>query len=510
MALCNYQLRLQTLRLLDLPVELLDLVFHWADCAETARRLSATCYRMRDVSLPYIYQVKSHFLHGKSGTDTLFKSRSLGLFFSGCFLGNSVELRQRLVIEPFAKACADCVSEYTFLRDRPDITGRMERVRVTNEWSEHLDDSFPGGFSVTRHMAGIVGLLCATLELGKSLNSIRMSFVDIDISFVKTFSDLPRLHTLQLYACRLFREGMDGRRLENIKNLTLTVFPQMASLWDILALVPDVVDLTLFDRTETIMGVSADVIHFGNFCNLTRFSMGTVADSLNRPAIEEVVDWLTMATEHHLTHFKLSIQNPTPDSTFVLLLGALQPFPLEELVFDGLLDGEPFIFQEIARCLPRLQSLCLFRRGSDRQQTSSRCVWPSPPWEYAMRLPGLVNLQYFGWNYAFDQGGIYPWSILLLEEVAESDVAVIPYDCWNEGLFGNDDGIHFFASVFAAYSPSLRTVVSYSSETDVSANGVWDIRKVDGRPVIGKVSNHEVMKRRAWNPDMWDDSENWW
>ncbi|SJL03105.1 uncharacterized protein ARMOST_06451 [Armillaria ostoyae] len=50
MALCNYQPRLQTLRLLDLPDELLDLNFHWADCAETARRLSATCYRMRDVS----------------------------------------------------------------------------------------------------------------------------------------------------------------------------------------------------------------------------------------------------------------------------------------------------------------------------------------------------------------------------------------------------------------------------------------------------------------------------
>ncbi|KAK0245279.1 hypothetical protein EDD85DRAFT_1016441 [Armillaria nabsnona] len=369
---------------------------------------------------------------------------------------------------------------------------------------------FPRWIQCHTHMPGIVGLLCATLGLGKALTSIRMSFVDIDINFVETFSVLPRLHTLQLYACRLFREGMDGRRLENIKNLTLTVFPQMASLWDILARVPNVVDLTLFDRTETIMGVPADVIPFGNFCNLTRFSMGTVADSLNRPAIEDVVDWLTMATEHHLTHFKLSIQNPTPDSTFVLLLNALQPFPLEELVFDGLLDGQPFIFQEIARYLPRLRSLCLFRRGSDRQQTTSRCIWPSPPWEYAVRLPGLVNLQYFGWNYNFDQGEIYPWSILLLEEAAESDVAVIPYDCWNEGLLGNDDDIHLFASVFSACSPSLRTVASYSSETDLSANGIWDIRRVDGRTVIGKVSTHEVMKRRAWNPDMWDDSENRW
>lgn len=88
---------------------------------------------------------------------------------------------------------------------------------MSDEWSEHLDDSFPGGFSVAHHMAGIVGLPCVTLELGKSLNSIRMSFVDIDISFVETFSVLPRLHTLQLYACHLFREGMDGRRLETSK-----------------------------------------------------------------------------------------------------------------------------------------------------------------------------------------------------------------------------------------------------------------------------------------------------
>ncbi|KAK0207918.1 hypothetical protein DFS33DRAFT_1379462 [Desarmillaria ectypa] len=279
----------------------------------------------------------------------------------------------------------------------------------------------------------------------------------------------------------------------------------MSSLWDILTLCPNVVNLTVFDRTETLMDISADVIHFGN---LTRFSMGTVADSLDGPAINEVVDWLTMATEHHLTHFKLSIQNPASDSAFVLLLDALQLFPLGELVFDRLVDGQPFVFHEVARCLPRLQCLCLFHHESDRQQTTSRCVWPAPPWEYAVRLPGFVNLQYFGWNYTFDHDGVYPLSMLLLEEVAESDVAVIPYDCWSDRSFGNDDEIHFFASVFAAYSP-LRTVASYSSETDILSNGVWDIQKVDGKPVIDKVNINGVMKGRAWNPDTWDDSDNW-
>lgn len=59
---CNSQPKIQGRTLLDLPNEILHLIFRRIRYIDAARRLSATCHRLHGVSLPYIYLVSFSLL----------------------------------------------------------------------------------------------------------------------------------------------------------------------------------------------------------------------------------------------------------------------------------------------------------------------------------------------------------------------------------------------------------------------------------------------------------------
>lgn len=400
-------------------------------------------------------------------------------------------------MENFLNSVIRCLSRSHFLLTCPDITQRIEHVHITNEWFSDMDYDFPDTFTPASFMSAIVQGICAVLRACISLSTIGISSYDLDETFIQTLLALLHLHTLQLSRCFLSYNIFGGAKiLHNVQNLSLKIFKETPSLWNILTLCPNVHNLILFDLTETTLAVSSDVIHFGNFCSLRRFSLGSIEDGFDGPAVGLVVDWLNRATEHHLTHFKLSVREPASDATFLLLLDALQPHPLEEFTFDGLLEGRPVILDRISQSFPRLRSLRLFRRSSNRQRKTSHCEWLSPPWEYARRLVSFSNLQYFGWNYLIIKDGYSP---LLLEGGSDVD------DC-----FDSDDGAYFAASVFAAYCPSLRSVAMFSREPSPYAFFVWDIERVSGKVVINRVKTSEVFWRRVWNPWDGDEPDEWW
>ncbi|KAK0449921.1 hypothetical protein EV421DRAFT_1899409 [Armillaria borealis] len=401
------------------------------------------------------------------------------------------ETRYAHKMEKFLNSVIRCLSQSHFLLTYPDITQRIEVVHITKGWFIYMDYDFPDTFAPTSLMSAIVQGICAVLRASTSLSTFRMFSYDINETFIQTFLALPRLHTLQLSRCFLSHNVIgETKLLPNVQNLSLKIFKETSSLWNILTLCPNVHNLIHFDLTEKTLAVSSDVIHFGNFCNLRRFSLGSIEDGFDGPAVGLVVDWLNRATEHHLTHFKLSVREPASDSAF-LLLNALQPHPLEELIFDGLLEGCPVIFDRISQSFPQLCSLRLFRRSSNRQRKMSHCEWLSPPWEYARRLVPFSNLQYFGWNYLIIRDGYSPLS---LEGGLDVD------DC----LDSDDD------TYFAAYCPSLWTVAMFSREPSPYAFFVWDIEWVGGKVVINHAKTSEVFWRRVWNPWDGDEPDGWW
>ncbi|KAK0193547.1 hypothetical protein F5146DRAFT_1031218 [Armillaria mellea] len=391
---CDSQPKLQERTLLDLPNEILHLIFRRTRCIDAARRLSATCRHLYDVSLPYIYLIFQRTSLTKKDPHTKWKISST--------------------------QSSDCLSRSHFLLTCPNITQRIEHVRITNGWFIYMDYDFPDTFTPASFMPAIVQGICAVLRASTSLSTIGMSSYDLNETFIQTFLALPHLHTLQLSRCFLsYNVFGETKVLHNVRNLSLRIFNETPSLWNILTLCPNVHNLILFDLTETMLALSSNVIHFGNFCSLRRFSLGSIEDGFDGPAVGLVVDWLNRATEHHLTHFKLSVREPASDAAFSLLLDALQPHPLEEFIFDGLLEGRPVILDRISQSLPQLRSLRLFRRSSNRQRKTGHCDWLSPPWEYAQRLVSFSNLQYFGWNYLIIRDGYSPLS---LEGGLDSDV----------------------------------------------------------------------------------------
>ncbi|KAK0430711.1 hypothetical protein EV421DRAFT_1932298 [Armillaria borealis] len=406
-------------------------------------------------------------------------------------------------MEKFLNSVIRCLSRSHFLLTRPDVTQRIEHVHITNGWFGDMDYDFPDTFSPASLMSAIMQGICAVLRASTSLSTVRMSSYDINETFIQTFLALLHFHTLQLSRCFLSHNVFgETKLLHNVRNLSLKIFKGTPSLWNILTLCPNVHNLILFDLTEKTLAVSSDVIHFGNFCNLRRFSLGSIEDGFDGPAVGLVVDWLNRATEHHLTHFKLSVREPASDTAFFLLLDALQPHPLEEFIFDGLLEGRLVIFDRISQSFPRLHSLRLFRRSSNRQRKTSHCEWLSPPWEYARHLVSFNNLQYFGWTYLIIRDGYSPLSLQVLEgglDVLRRD------DCLD-----SEDDTYFAASVFAAYCPSLRTVAMFGRETSASAFFVWDIEQVGGKVVISSVKASDVLWRRVWNPWDGDEPDEWW
>ncbi|KAK0470047.1 uncharacterized protein EV420DRAFT_86188 [Desarmillaria tabescens] len=486
---CDSQPKLQERTLLDLPNEILHSIFCRTHPIGAARRLSAACHRLHGISLPYIYL-----------------TRSLGLSYSYsdlCPEDSPDETKRPQKMKTFIRSIIQCLSQSHFLLTCPDITQRIEYVHITNGWLADMNYDFPDTFVPASFMPAIVQAICTALRASICLSTIRISSYDLNETFISTFLALPRLHTLQLSRCSLSHNVFDETEpLHNVRNLSLGISKGGSSLWNILALCPNVHNLILFDRTESILAVPSDVIHFGNFCNLRRFSLGSVEDGSDGPAVGLVVDWLNRATEHHLTHFKLTVRQPAADAAFLLLLDALQPHPLEEFIFNGLLEGHPVVFDRISQSFPRLRSLRLFRRSSNRQREASHCEWPSPPWEYAQRLASFGNLQYFGRNYLIIRDGYSPCSMQVLEgalDVFRKD------DC-----FGSDGDTYLAASVFAAHCTSLRTMVMLGRDASASAICTWDIERIGGKVVISGVRANEAFQRKVWNPWDWDEPDEWW
>ncbi|KAK0476937.1 hypothetical protein EDD18DRAFT_1212444 [Armillaria luteobubalina] len=476
------QPKFQKLLLYDLPDELLDAIYRHADLA-SALPLSATCRRMRIISLPFIYT-----------------SRDLGLRQSLKSMimrqDADAEVRKEHVIKVLLKASIRALEDIHFLLSRPDITSKFQSINVFNNWTSNIGLYNPD-FPPSLFLPAISQAVCAVLHHTSNVTSLSMFGFPLQDHVFETIATLPNLRTLKLTGCPV-ESLMASPQLVRVENLAVHVLNEEDCFtWETLALFPNVVNVSFSDTSRSMMEIS-DSVTLGHFVHLTRMCLGNLAESV----FPDIIHFLHHTTEYHLTQLKLIFTHPISDHKLFVLLGELQPHPMETLILDGLLEGKPAIIMHISRFLPGLTSLSLYRRESQRQlDTRVTCSWHLPPFEYAPYFRLFSKLRYFEWNCALNFG-VTSWSILVFEGNENCGPCGAPYEIWKskDEDTDNDDSKHLLASVFAAYVPSLERLAVGSGR--VSPLASWSISRIGEGVTIGAISmaNLYSSTQGIWNP----------
>ncbi|KAK0244987.1 hypothetical protein EDD85DRAFT_799192 [Armillaria nabsnona] len=479
------QPKFQKLLLHDLPDELLDAIYRHADLT-SAVLLSATCRRMRTISLPFIYT-----------------SRDLGLRQSLKSMISpqdaDAEVRKEHAIRVLLKASVRALEDAHFLLTRPDITSKFRSINVFNNWSSNAYPYHPD-FPPSLFIPAISQAVCAVLRHTVNITSLSMFGFPLQDHVFEAIATLPTLRTLKLTGC-LVESFMASPQLVRVQNLAVHVLGEEdLCTWDILILFPNVVNISFFDTSRSAMELS-DSVTLSRFVHLTRLSLGNLAGAM----FPDIIHFLHHTTEYHLTHLKLIFTHPVDDANLIVLLDELQPHPMEIFIFDGFLEGKPAIIRHISRCLPGLISLFLYRRESQRQQkTRVTCSWPLPPFEYAPYFSLFSKLRYFEWNYALNFG-VTSWSILVFEGNDNCGPCGAPYKIWKskDDDPDDDDSKHMLASVFAAYIPSLETVTVGSGK--ISPLASWSIARSGEGVTIEAIPMAKLYStvQGIWNPTEW-------
>ncbi|PBK69014.1 hypothetical protein ARMSODRAFT_957325 [Armillaria solidipes] len=471
----------QKLCLMDLPEELLDLVFRECDIQD-ARALSATCQRLKKIAVPYIYV-----------------SRLLGFLGPAQNHADVEEAEKGL----FKESQSEFMDRLDFLFTLPDLVTRLHKVRFFDYWMGYQHRE---ALAVPRALS----LVMDVLKGCQSLTTITYDGFSVNNHFVTAMSMLPNLHTLCLLRSTFvyppdtydFSDPEHLPQLAHVRDLSLLLeyfgFEDRA-VWNFVYFCLNVVDLSIMTRPGQVgafpwMPIITGGPQLQSLCNLC-------IDGLFPTCVNPLREWFVAL--HSLPHspplsrLKFGFAIPLYDIDVDELLVALHGFPIHDLVIDGLAEGKPTLIENISQRLPNINSLTLFRRQSSRQRISVPCRWPQPPWVYASRFSGFSNLRSFAWNLHFACEEIAPRDIVILEgSAADFEPYVLPSDdrlwCqWDD--WSSVDASNIMARVFAVYNPLLEDVFIYLRSGAVK----WHIEP-DGS--VG----HLEFKLVSWNPT-WEE-----
>ncbi|KAG7440068.1 uncharacterized protein BT62DRAFT_997967 [Guyanagaster necrorhizus] len=474
--------KFQKLLIDHLPDELLDAIYKHMDITDSLL-LSATCRRMRAVSLPFIYT-----------------SRNLGLYQNTTAILSRNAIQKEHAIKDLLKASVRALEDAYFLLTRPDITSKFQSINVFNHWditiTFHHDDFPPSLF-----LPAISHTICAVLGHSMNLTNLSMFTFPLHSHIFQAIAALPHLRTFNLTSCPI-ESTITSPQLVQVRNLAVHIRDEESiSTWETLALFPNAINVLFFHSSIFTMQL-ADAITLDRFSHLTHLCLGNLVETI----FPDIVHFLHDTTEHHLTHLKLIFINPIDDASLFVLLNELQAHPMEILIIDGLLEGRPAIIRRISSCLPGLTALSLSRRESQRQRkTRFTCSWPLPPFEYAPYFSSFSKLRYFDWNYRMNRG-VTSWTMLVIEGNDKCGPCGAPYELWEskDGDLDDNDSQHPLVSVFAAYSPSLETVtVGGGGGLPFASWGI--VRGGDGTTISKVVPTSKLSgsARGIWNPNEW-------
>ncbi|KAG7440071.1 uncharacterized protein BT62DRAFT_1081154 [Guyanagaster necrorhizus] len=222
--------KIQKLFLLDLPDELLDLVFQQGGSG-VVRLLSRTCRHMRALGAPYTYRFRSIRLCVPSTNEI------------ALILGRSVtEQKKNRLFWCYQQSLDKAHQDIAFLVARPDITKQIEILNIRNSWAG--SGRLPTTFDTRYDLSSVLSGLSAAFPHGESItiwSSARTSFEPSSVAEAKILAAVPSFSTLTTCATYGWRylvsvdlEGWIGLRPGTssrfaLKSPLFTSFPTRSS-----------------------------------------------------------------------------------------------------------------------------------------------------------------------------------------------------------------------------------------------------------------------------------------
>ncbi|KAK0475242.1 hypothetical protein IW261DRAFT_1568172 [Armillaria novae-zelandiae] len=479
--------KIQKLFLLDLPDELLDLVFQHRD---VVRLLSRTCRHMRALGALYIYRFRSMRL-------CMYSTNAMTL------IGGSPTEQQNRMFKFYQQSLDNLHKDIAFLTARPYITKQIEILNFHNSWAS--SGMLPVNFNMRDDLSSIIASLSVAFLHGESITEIATYGFVVSRHFLRMMSALPKLRKLCIDRCtfgvasQVEAKMLAATRLfnlDNVRHLRLAISPlgghqgtKWTRTWNILAFCRNITSLYIFSHSRqldlTAFSLLAEEYHFSH---ISYFCM----DGVSTPSIDLLRTWLlTLSDSPNITHLKIRFAaGVVTDAELLSLLDAIAPQPLKNLVLDGLLEGSTDVFSNISQRFPQLTHLLLFQLLSP---LGVPAAWPEPSTAYASQLASLAHLRYFGWNLG---DGLWLSPIPLAGAVADetdADEGADKEDADGDEAPSDPDEI---AAMFAECCTALKVFVLH----DISSG--WDIsRGHNGRVKLNKMTDFRRWESMPWNPE---------
>ncbi|EAU91903.2 hypothetical protein CC1G_04670 [Coprinopsis cinerea okayama7 len=527
--------KFQTLTLIDLPEDVLELVFD--ECSRPQLlAISKTCRALR--------WARGHCLMDSSITFSELKEQTIAQTLDP----DSNPLPQ---LAPYLQtAYKRCMDRIAYHLENPKQCMRMQTLSVSFSWRWFPWRWDPGSdplrpIDEVLHATMFKSLLGALRPLLKpeilcNLTHLHFGYTRFDVEGLSAICSLRKLRTMSFQDCSLERSGdmealLQGETPPFVSpaiNLELRFgySDPPNTQWPILTLFPCVRNLSLvsFDGYNGLH-FPDEVLHSKFRCInvLERLFVNCISDA----TIPHLASWLAERPSRHsddvvdtLAYFKISNDYHLSEDAMRLLLTSLRSERLKVLALDGIKYqmGYPNFIEFLTQLFPNLYSLSLAVRANALQKSWRPVVWPEPSWAYAPRFAGFNCLEHFIWNYNTPVYDATPYPLERFERAVMGEVDQDQEEDWEHWSKVRDllyfDDYERSAAPFAVHCPTLRT---FSSDRlspvceitrDVDEGGV--LRKVrieclDGRMLFTAKGKRKSEKLREENPNYACMSDRW-
>ncbi|KZW00445.1 hypothetical protein EXIGLDRAFT_830837 [Exidia glandulosa HHB12029] len=496
--------KFQELFLLDLPPEILAVVFEYAGI-DDGRALATTCKYMREIGLTHIFASRCILMKEPRSVlqELVTSSRKTNI---------TIEEVNSRVRELMTAGRDGCIQDARFLGSRSDICARVQSLTMGNSWAGATHDRTAVGEAIIRPSdSTFFGPLLeqfAELLRHLRLKTLEISYLTLDVALFTEIARQP-LSLLRTHRCSANEDLQvalaNGGFRSTLPCLRLRIVPPNDEAGD-----RDIDEFTIW----SLLGACPQLrlLHVDNCMENDRLRMPdqiiwhsfTCLNSVERVHIDSIPWQITDFTEMfehaasrgplRVTHLKLSSAWGIPEDDILHLLRVLHGggSPLEVLALDGIYPLTMALFDGIANMFPSLHALTLVRRDSIRQNAAKFCPWGRPLYEYAARLRRLTELRHFAANFAVDIEEMSPYVFRYLEPDFD------PANAWDLPIDADymSDALRSVTLPFAATCPKLESFFLVTSSPVHECR----IRRLDGGGFELDERQGYLPEAPEWNP----------
>ncbi|KAG6820864.1 hypothetical protein H0H93_010691 [Arthromyces matolae] len=388
--------RIQKLCLVDLPFEILDVIFYHS-CLSDARLLSATCRQLREIGEPHVL-----------GDRTIVLKRDSLRFPSEDMEISDLPLDDYIISSAFA-ARDEALALCQFLLNRRDLLNRLKTLFVGDKCiGNSLDPPSIRDYPLSELDGGnFYSPFYKSLEnvISSSVNLTELTLLRITMALdiISCLCNLPNLDLLVLSVCTITHEARRALSTAAAGAFAcsarcLQIDDPAPSSYYAMIFCPNATNFSAYALRSSLLPPPEIIWEKCQFLATLKYLYLGRISLVNIPIFVEWIRRSLHGISPQITHFKLQTEYPISDTEIESYLEALGTTPLKVLSIEGALHADLSLFDWIANHFPNLQGLTVLRRESTRSRDTKPIIWPLPTWMYAQCLSAFPKLEYFGWN----------------------------------------------------------------------------------------------------------------